>query len=40
MEKIVTVPEGVNAEISNLMITISGEKGTLEKDFIHPLPAI
>ncbi len=37
MEKTVIVPEGVNVDISNLKITVSGEKGKLEKDFIHPM---
>jgi len=37
MEKIVTVPEGIEVDINNMRITVKGEKGTLEKEFIHPM---
>lgn len=37
MEKIVSIPEGVNVDISNMKITVTGNNGTLEKEFIHPM---
>lgn len=37
MEKIVSVPSGVNIEVQNMKIKVSGQKGNLEKEFIHPM---
>jgi large subunit ribosomal protein L6 len=35
VEKTVEIPEGVDVKIDGRVITISGEKGTLTKDFSH-----
>jgi len=37
MEKIVEIPQGIEVDISNMKIAVKGEKGTLQKDFIHPM---
>lgn len=37
MDKTVIIPEGVEAEVSGMKIIIKGSKGTLEKEFIHPM---
>ncbi|MBU3905334.1 MAG: 50S ribosomal protein L6 [Nanoarchaeota archaeon] len=37
MEKIVTIPDGINVEIDNMKVTISNDKGQLQKEFIHPM---
>ena len=37
MEKIVTIPQGVDIDISGMKLTVKGGKGTLEKEFIHPM---
>ncbi len=37
MEKIVAVPDGVQIEVENFKVLISGEKGKLERDFADPL---
>jgi len=35
VEKAVEIPEGVDVKIDGRVITVSGEKGTLTKDFSH-----
>jgi len=35
VEKTVEIPEGVDVKIDGRVITVSGEKGTLTKDFSH-----
>ena len=37
MEKIVAVPDGVQIEVENFKVLISGDKGKLERDFDDPL---
>jgi len=37
MERIVKIPEGVNVKVEGLKISVSGKKGSLEKDFSSPL---
>jgi len=37
MEKIIALPEGVQIEIDNFKVSITGEKGKLERDFASPL---
>ena len=36
MEEIIEVPEGISADIENKMITVSGPKGKITKDFDDP----
>lgn len=35
VERLVEVPEGIDVKIDGRVVTISGEKGTLTKDFSH-----
>jgi len=37
MEKIIEIPNGIEAEVDNFKIKIKGPKGNLEKDFTSPL---
>lgn len=37
MEKIIHIPQGVNAEIKDLVVKVKGKKGELEKSFQNPL---
>ncbi len=37
MEKIVSIPNGVNVEVDNFRVIVSGKNGKLEKDFVHPM---
>ncbi|MBR9682330.1 MAG: 50S ribosomal protein L6 [Candidatus Aenigmarchaeota archaeon] len=37
MEKLVSVPEGVQVEIDSFKVSVSAEKGKLERDFMDPL---
>ena len=37
MKKSLKIPENVKVEVSEFKITVSGEKGTLERDFYSPL---
>ena len=37
MEKIVSVPEGVQVEVENFKVLVSAEKGKLERDFADPM---
>lgn len=37
MDKTVTIPSDVEADISGMKIIVKGAKGTLEKEFIHPM---
>ncbi|MBU3896739.1 MAG: 50S ribosomal protein L6 [Nanoarchaeota archaeon] len=37
MEKTFQIPEGVNVEINNFEITVTGKKGKLEKNFANPV---
>jgi len=37
MERIVEIPEGIQIELDNFRVKVTGSKGTLEKDFNSPL---
>ena len=37
MEKLLTVPEGVEVQVNEFEVEVSGEKGKLKKDFSSPL---
>ncbi|NIM47296.1 MAG: 50S ribosomal protein L6 [Candidatus Aenigmarchaeota archaeon] len=37
MERIVEIPEGIQIELDNFKVKVTGSKGTLEKDFNSPL---
>ena len=35
VEKIVEIPEGIEVKVDGRVVTITGEKGTLTRDFSH-----